>query len=167
MNTNKKYKKVVYLHGLESPQGGPKVNYLSSKYMVYAPKMNYFENPENIFSEQLKTIKDFEPDIIIGSSMGGYFADRIASHIGCETLLFNPGTVKAGDFEKEYGLKTVKGNKQSNKKIIIGLSDDVVDPIKSLKHYQKSKAQIHAFEGLEHRIPEDFFISQIERFYEK
>jgi hypothetical protein len=28
-------KKVLYLHGLESDQGGPKVDYLSSKYLVF------------------------------------------------------------------------------------------------------------------------------------
>ena len=34
-------KKILYLHGLESEQGGPKVSFLATKGMVYAPEMNY------------------------------------------------------------------------------------------------------------------------------
>jgi len=159
---NEKYKKVVYLHGLESCQGGEKVDYLASKYFVYAPSMNYLENPKKIFEEQLEIIKDFSPDLIIGSSMGGYFADRIASHIGCDILLFNPGTVKADELKKEYGIKTIKGDKEHKTTVVIGYEDDVVDPVKSLKHYHE-KAELHVFENLGHRIPADFFISQVEK----
>ena len=34
-------KKIVYLHGLESESGGPKVSFLAEKGMVYAPNMDY------------------------------------------------------------------------------------------------------------------------------
>ena len=34
-------KKIVYLHGLESEAGGPKVSFLAEKGMVYAPEMDY------------------------------------------------------------------------------------------------------------------------------
>ena len=34
-------KKIVYLHGLESEAGGPKVSFLAEKGTVYAPKMDY------------------------------------------------------------------------------------------------------------------------------
>ena len=49
-------KKVLYLHGLESDQGGPKVDYLSSKYLVCAPKLDYkdpncFQNIHKSLSE--------------------------------------------------------------------------------------------------------------------
>ena len=44
-------KKVLYLHGLESKQGGSKVEYLASKGAVFAPEMDY-HNP------QLKLILD-------------------------------------------------------------------------------------------------------------
>tara|TARA_Y100000389_G_scaffold102171_1_gene98999 strand:+ start:1117 stop:1620 length:504 start_codon:yes stop_codon:yes gene_type:complete len=162
MNINKKYQKVVYLHGLESPQGGPKVDYLSSKFTVYAPKMDYFDNPENIFNDQLKLIKEFNPDLIIGSSMGGYFSDRIGSHIGCDLLLFNPGTIKADEFDKEYGIKTKKGNLKCNTKVVLGIKDDVVDPGLSKEHYD-NKAKIHLHPFLGHRIPQSLFEAQIEK----
>ena len=34
-------KKIVYLHGLESKAGGPKVDFLATKGLVYAPEINF------------------------------------------------------------------------------------------------------------------------------
>ena len=64
--------KILYLHGLESPQGGEKVDFLSTKSFVHAPLLDYTRS--DIFPFLLKTIDEFEPDLIIGSSMGGYAA---------------------------------------------------------------------------------------------
>ena len=59
-------KKIVYLHGLESKAGGPKVNFLATKGMVYAPKLNF-----NTLDIEKLMGKIGKPDLIIGSSMGG------------------------------------------------------------------------------------------------
>jgi predicted esterase YcpF (UPF0227 family) len=77
-------KKIIYLHGLESSQGGKKVDFLSQNSLVYAPKLDY-KNP-NEFQRILKEIQAFEPDLIIGSSMGGYVAYQIASHLNISVL---------------------------------------------------------------------------------
>ena len=65
-------KRIVYLHGLESTQGGVKVSFLAEENFVYAPKMDY-KDP-TIFKKVLDKITKFKPNLIIGSSMGGYFA---------------------------------------------------------------------------------------------
>ena len=41
-------KKVLYLHGLESKQGGPKVDFLANEFIVHAPKMDYNDPELNI-----------------------------------------------------------------------------------------------------------------------
>ena len=65
-------KKIIYLHGLESHQGGPKVDLLSDKGYVFAPEMDYKNNPD-LFKDVLEEVKELgTPDLIIGSSMGGY-----------------------------------------------------------------------------------------------
>ena len=46
-------KKIVYLHGLESKAGGPKVDFLATKGMVYAPEINYNTLDYNSFSKFL------------------------------------------------------------------------------------------------------------------
>ena len=67
-------KKIVYLHGLESNPGGPKVSFLAEKGMVYTPTMDYHSLDLHEFILTLGM-----PDLIIGSSMGGYIADMIGS----------------------------------------------------------------------------------------
>ncbi len=73
-------KKVLYLHGLESKQGGPKVDFLANEFIVHAPKIDYTDPELNI--KMFFTIQDFNPDLIIGSSMGGYVADILAEKYG-------------------------------------------------------------------------------------
>ena len=82
-------KKVLYLHGLESKQGGPKVEFLANMFITHAPAMDY-KNHKAFGELYRKVTKEGKPDLIIGSSMGGYFADALASHFGIEVLLFNP-----------------------------------------------------------------------------
>ena len=69
-------KKVLYLHGLESKQGGPKVDFLANEFCVHAPAMDY-TNPM-LQNEVEFIMRQFNPDLIIGSSMGGYVADILA-----------------------------------------------------------------------------------------
>ena len=82
--------KVYYLHGLESEAGGPKVDFLNEvTEQVFAPAMDYTNH--RLFGELYrKILKEGKPDLIIGSSMGGYFADALGSHFDIEVLLFNP-----------------------------------------------------------------------------
>ena len=78
-------KKILYLHGLESEPGGTKVSFLATKGTVYAPAMDYKTLDLDEFIHTLGM-----PDLIIGSSMGGYVADIIGSRLGSDVLLFNP-----------------------------------------------------------------------------
>jgi uncharacterized protein len=72
-------KKVLYLHGLESDQGGPKVDYFKNKCCVHAPKIDYTR--KDIFQFLTQTIEHLNPDLIIGSSMGGYSAFILSNFI--------------------------------------------------------------------------------------
>ena len=81
-------KKVLYLHGLESKQGGLKVDFLANEFCVHAPAMDY-KNP--MLQNELEFImRQFDPDLIIGSSMGGYIADLIHKKFDIPAILFNP-----------------------------------------------------------------------------
>ena len=46
-------KKILYLHGLESKQGGLKVEYLATQGAVFAPDMDY-KNPIYVFADRDK-----------------------------------------------------------------------------------------------------------------
>ena len=136
---------VWYLHGLESSVGGPKVDFLKSVAdRVFAPKMVY-TNP-NMFKTLLESARIDKPDLIIGSSMGGYFADAIASHLDIEVLLFNPA-LHSRSIEPEgvtYGETNWKRN------FVIGTEDKVIDP-KATRVYKDLAKTWTEIKGMGHR----------------
>ena len=146
-------KKIVYLHGLESEAGGPKVSFLAEKGTVYAPKIDYktLDLKEFILSLGM-------PDLIIGSSMGGYVADIIGSQLGVDVLLFNPALHSRSidtNYKVNYGTETYK------RTIILGTKDDIINPeeTKMLWPVGYNKAKFEEIEDMGHRTPLDVFIN--------
>ena len=146
-------KKIVYLHGLESEPGGTKVSFLAEKGMVYAPAMDYVTLDLNEFIFTLGM-----PDLIIGSSMGGYVADIIGSQLGVDVLLFNPALHNRTiirEFNEDYGSQGYK------RTIVLGTEDKVINPELTKKLWSvKGNEAIHdEIEGMGHRTPLDVFIN--------
>ena len=146
-------KKIVYLHGLESEPGGTKVSFLAEKGMVYAPAMDYETLDLNEFIFTLGM-----PDLIIGSSMGGYVADIIGSQLGVDVLLFNPALhnrTLIREFNEDYGSQPYK------RTIVLGTEDKVINPELTKKLWSvKGNEAIHdEIEGMGHRTPLDVFIN--------
>ena len=148
-------KKIVYLHGLESEPGGTKVSFLAEKGMVYAPAMDYETLDLNEFILTLGM-----PDLIIGSSMGGYIADIIGSQLGVDVLLFNPALSNHNrtvikEFNVDYGSQKYK------RTIVLGTEDDVIDPevTKKLWSVYGNHAKYDEVEGMGHRTSLDVFIN--------
>lgn len=142
---------VWYLHGLESEMGGPKVDFLLTVAdKVFAPYMDY--NAPEMFEGLLKLAKHDKPDLIIGSSMGGYFADALGSHLGVEVLLFNPA-LHSRTMEPE-GVTYGESNWERN--FVVGIEDDVIDPKATIvyKCLAKSWTEI---EGMGHRTTLNVF----------
>jgi pimeloyl-ACP methyl ester carboxylesterase len=124
-------KKVLYLHGLESKQGGSKVEYLTQTSSVFAPQMDY-SNPQLAIVLEMM-YQQFQPDVIIGSSMGGYAASYIASKYPVDVILLNPVTktqLPSGVQKLDFLLDL-----SGERKVIlsVGYADDVVDPFETFK----------------------------------
>lgn len=155
-------KKVLYLHGLESNQGGEKVNYLSNQCFVHAPAMDY--SRKDIFSYLIKKVEDFKPDLIIGSSMGGYSAYMLGALYKIPVIAFNPA-FHSRSFEPNYP-EFIQHQVCSNCKIILGIEDTVINPNKTLDwlkdHIMNShpNISIDRVEGMGHRVPLDIFINK-------
>ena len=147
-------KKIVYLHGLESQQGGQKVDYLSDKGYVFAPEMPYKQNPD-LFQDTLEEIKELgEPDLIVGSSMGGYFAYMLASHFeNVEVILFNPALK-----ERSVEFRNVtKGKYKVKGTIALSEKDRVIDPKITLETLEEidelDNFKIKEMKNIGHQIP--------------
>ena len=144
-------KKILYLHGLESEQGGNKVSFLATKGMVYAPEMNYETLDLDEFIHTLGM-----PDLIIGSSMGGYVADIIGSRLGSDVLLFNPA-LHSREIDPEYEYY----NNGYIRTIVLGTEDNVINPelTKKLWSIHGNEAEYDEIEGMGHRTPLDVFVN--------
>ena len=144
-------KKIVYLHGLESEQGGTKVSFLATKGTVYAPAMDYETLDLDEFIHTLGM-----PDLIIGSSMGGYVADIIGSRLGSDVLLFNPA-LHSREIDPEYEYY----NNGYIRTIVLGTEDNVINPelTKKLWSIHGNEAEYDEIEGMGHRTPLDVFIN--------
>lgn len=128
-------KVIWYLHGFESAPGGDKPEWLESLgNKVYAPDMIYKKTNRHTYCEvrdvKHLTLKKllFEaqvnpPDLIIGSSMGGYYADVLGSHLGVEVLLFNPAL-----HNRPIDLKLNYGKSNYKRHFIVGENDKVIPP---------------------------------------
>ncbi len=145
-------RRVAFFHGLESQPVSEKNVVLDSEFdFVYAPPMNYSDPV--LFESVVKGVIEHKVDLLIGSSMGGWFAYCISTLTGIPTLLFNPG------FHSRSMDPTVTiGSMQANHTVILGRRDTVIDPNKSIGWLSENKVgcTVH-YEKIGHRIPIDVF----------
>lgn len=117
--------KVAFFHGLESPAISDKSEYLQSAFPdAYVPAMDY--NKSGLFDEVLKEVRKRNIDLLIGSSMGGWFAYCISTLTGIPTVLFNPAVHSRSVEPGVY-----RGSSRANHTVVLGKRDDLIDPQKT------------------------------------
>ena len=142
--------RVWYFHGLESKQGGPKVDFLETlAEEVYAPEMTYLDS--SLFEQLLEKAKSAPPDLIIGSSMGGYFADVLGSRTGSTVLLFNPAL-----HSRSIEINLSYGDIPYNRHFVVGAKDDVIDPKRTRTLAEKNE-NFKVIPDMGHRTPLEVF----------
>lgn len=151
-------RKILYLHGLESPQGGEKVDFLASKNFVCAPSIDY--SRPDLEEYLLGITKSIRPDLIIGSSMGGHVGLLLANYYNIDCIVFNPAVHSRPIEPKLPKLAAKDTNVNFIPIIVLGLADNVIDPEKTLDTLEQCEfySDIEEVEGLGHRIPNDVFI---------
>jgi hypothetical protein len=76
-----------------------------------------------LFDEVLKEVKKRKIDLLVGSSMGGWFAYCISTLTGIPTILFNPA-VHSRPMEPEVK----RGSTPAKHTVVMGKRDDLIDP---------------------------------------
>lgn len=145
--------KVAFFHGLESPHKSDKNDSLQNRFdFVYDPSMSYTD--PRLFEKVLSEVKRNKIDLLIGSSMGGWFAYCISTLTGIPTLLFNPAF-----HSRSMEPKVRIGNQKAKHTVVLGTEDTVIIPM--LTQNWISKEGIGSFkiffESNEHRTPIDVF----------
>ena len=156
-------KKVLYLHGLESKQGGPKVDFLTKEFCVYAPEMDYKDPMLQNWVDFV--MRQFQPDLIIGSSMGGYVADILAQKYGIPAILFNPA-VHNRSFEPaiEPLIEGEQADLQQKKIVVLGKNDEVIPPYMVQIMFENNRYYKIVLEEMAHQTPLNIFIDTINNY---
>jgi hypothetical protein len=143
---------IVFFHGLESSPVSDKSTYLETMYDAWCPAMDYTQ--PGIFGKVLKEAQEKKPTLLIGSSMGGWFAYCISTLTGIPTLLFNPAL-----HGRIIEPQVKRGSKKAKHIMILGKSDDVIDPYKTLSWVKSNGVGTfeHHFENYDHRTPIGIF----------
>lgn len=154
--------KIAYLHGLGANNLGPKNAWLKTFSEVYDPLINYAD--KTIYQKLKSEVIDFQPDLIIGSSMGGYFAYQILKELNLKAILFNPALHSrsiepdvSGSFDGEFRPKI---------RVVFGENDNLIDPKKTITILKNEGYENSDFTILEHahNTPLPIFKSEISKF---
>jgi esterase/lipase len=143
--------KVAFFHGLDSEPITEKNYALRERFDdVYDPAMDY-KNPQ-MFETVLKHLQENPVDLLIGSSMGGYFAYCLSTNLGTRTLLFNPA-VHSRPIEPVVSL----GGLESNHLIVLGNSDNIITPKETEEFFMNVSGVNIIREDIGHTIPIEIF----------
>ncbi|TXD96274.1 hypothetical protein ES754_11630 [Psychrobacter frigidicola] len=91
---------LIYIHGLDSDSNSTKGLLLEQYCQQYYPEISVFrpdlnKSPVQVFAQLTDLVAEsgnVSETVLIGSSLGGYFATLISNHTGCPALLLNPST---------------------------------------------------------------------------
>ena len=156
-------KKVLYLHGLESKQGGLKVDFLANEFCVHAPAMDYTD--PYLAIKVAHIMENFQPDLIIGSSMGGYVADILAEKYGVPAILFNPALHnRSFDPAIEYPIEGEQAELQERKVVVLGKEDEVIPPYLTKIMLENNFNYKIVLEEMGHQTPLPIFIDTINKY---
>jgi hypothetical protein len=152
--------KIAYLHGLDSSidEKDPKIIFLREAFdEVFAPSITY--RNKKTFDTLYSSIKQLKPDLIVGSSMGGYIAFLIGSKLGIETVLFNPAVVDRS-YNPTVDDTKLKGTKHN---VYLGKSDTIISGESVIKYFKD--INLGSFHYIKynggHRVPPLTFINAI------
>lgn len=155
--------KIAYLHGLESNNIGPKNDWLRTVSEVFDPKIDYRQ--KHIYKTLRDEIKLFQPDLLIGSSMGGYFAFEMAKELNRDAILFNPA-LHSRSFEPDMtGLET--GSHKPHIHTVFGKEDTIINPDKTLDILKNEGLETYTTFEHGHKTPFETFKSVIESYIEQ
>ena len=144
--------KILFLHGLESTNQSSKVDFMRALgHDVHAEYMDY-RKVLDLYSKTLNSIIDFNPDLIVGSSMGGYFAFHLGTHYKTNLLLLNPALPNR-TFDPPI---LPDGNEKSKIWALVGENDIEVDPIANEEILKRAGAKVSLGDH-EHRTPKEVF----------
>jgi hypothetical protein len=110
-------------------------------------------------------MENFQPDLIIGSSMGGYVADILAEKYGVPAILFNPALHnRSFDPAIEYPIEGEQAELQERKVVVLGKEDEVIPPYLTKIMLENNFNYKVVLEEMGHQVPLPIFIDTINEY---
>lgn len=127
-------KKIFYVHGLGSSANSSTYKYLKENLKEY--NVIAYDIPSNPFEATnflLKTLREEKPDLVVGSSLGGFYAMCLKS---TKLLLINPAMRADEDIANAIGKGIYKysSHRADNEEEYV-IDDDFIDDLYSLRHF--------------------------------
>ena len=83
--------KVLFLHGYQSSANTNKYTVIDEKHEKYCESVDYDAlSFDETFEFYVKLVEKFDPDVIVGHSLGGYWALKMGEHFGLNIVTLNP-----------------------------------------------------------------------------
>lgn len=104
---------IIYVHGLDSDSQSIKGKLLADyceqqpQHSVQRPDLN--QPPHRVFAQLCDLVASAEQPVLVGSSLGGYFASLVSNHSGCAALLLNPSIQPHVSLQRFFANQTDTG----------------------------------------------------------
>ena len=144
----------LYLHGLNSTNITPRTDWLEQFGKVINPSLSYQNIPDTYRTIE-KLIQKYHPDIIVGSSMGGYLGFHLGNYYRIPTLLLNPALIMTVLVRPDNRFFA----SDAKHTISLGKKDPVIIPeiTKQLLKEWRQRYQIFEYD-IEHQTPFEVFL---------
>lgn len=162
--------KIYYIHGYNSSVNSDTFKMLQKEYKDATPLTYDMNDPVPSIEKMKQIIMDENHDgnlrpVIVGSSLGGWYAEQLSQRIVGDFIFYNPSTDPSESLAK-YGLSqeilqkySVKcGNRKPNKRVVILSEDDEVIPYSKAKSVYEKAADIKYTKGGHRMTPENLEI---------
>jgi uncharacterized protein len=104
---------MLYLHGFRSSPQSMKARQVHAWIARHRPDIYWWcpqlpPSPAQAFDMTLDALRQWpmESTVLVGSSLGGFYATALAEAVGCPAALFNPAVLPARDLARHLGLQT-------------------------------------------------------------
>ena len=150
INMNTSHSKILFLHGLDSSKESTKFHAIHAvkKYCIDVDYRNLnYKTVENFYNEIIEKIK---PNLLIGHSLGGYWALKMSQIHHIPAIIANPSLQP--DFREDYpAIDELDLDHDIPQIAYIELGDEILD-MYAVVEQSESFMQVDAFEGGQHRL---------------
>ena len=157
--------KILFLHGLDSSRESTKFHAIDvvHKYCIDVDYRNLsYSSVAEFYHEMIETIK---PDILVGHSLGGYWALKMSQFHRIPTIIANPSL--SPDFRTDYPAIDEQDLEHDIPQIAyIELGDEILD-MYAATTLLETYMQIDAVEGGHHRLAQPENLNRLIEYMEQ